>query len=584
MPLTFATFMGRGNTSNISTYVSPVWSPNKNVLILAWIVSSKASAPNALASITGNGLVWTQVTTQNAGSLNLVSVWRAMSQGTVPASGGASMWFPSAQTGCAYGFLQIAGVPLSNDGSSAIVQFAKNSFGTGVTTSTTTLSALAKPSNAVVCGLGIGYNANPTKETAYTAAATHPGYSTPASRLGVSWLDAADTEVTPSWSWTGACAPGAIALELVAYGTNRSLSRVWSGGVTYGVGQVKVLGTFFRTIAHGLTGAFGAYRYRVLARSLTLGYPGGPAVASDNFNRADSNDLGSPWTHNAGGGVRATFSIQGSRAYLRDSSGGGEQFAFWDTGSFNNDQYARATFGSAAGGAGVYIGLSVRGTNYTAGSSIGYDAYVNDAGAWYVGRILDQGWAQLAFSATTAPVPGDVIEFRCSGQTPNVDLVVLHNGGTMVACGDTAANAPVGGYPGISGYTNTTGELSLDSWEGGPSAGASSGGGAMAFSLSQVLITTAARTIALVRSSAGAVIRRGQYIRRNVLARPLAAVVKRLATFKKTVPVARSLLNRVSRTVIYLRTIAITRSLRSVVSRAVGLCAGYPCRRRGQVR
>jgi hypothetical protein len=506
MPLTFATFMGRGNTSNISTYVSPVWSPNKNVLILAWIVSSKASAPNALASITGNGLVWTQVTTQNAGSLNLISLWRAMSQGTTPASGGASMWFPSAQTGCAYGFLQVAGVPLSNDGSSAIVQFAKNNFGTGVTTSTTTLSALAKPSNAIVCGLGIGYNANPTKETAYTAAATHPGYNTPASRLGVSWLDAAN-EVTPSWSWTGACAPGAIAIELVAYGTNRNATTFVSAPSFMG--------------------------------------------ADDSFDRANAA-LTSPWT-NAG------FASEGLKVVSNQCQKVSPTTTTDSAMHYTGEQCAGSTSEQYSGFqwvAGSDLGVIVRSTA-TQCYQANFTANVCAIHQWTSGG----GWA---FNVVTA-IPcvltsGDDVSFRVTGTTGAATFALFLNGsnvGTRVY----AATPLVNGYPGISMYQGDT--PIVDNWSGGPLEK----NGLNWWSQLVTVGGAVVRTISRVSSIANRAIKSQWLNRRVPLVRPVTYVAKRLQNAIKTISLARVRSIALGRAVIYGRTIAEILNRKFVTSR-----------------
>lgn len=500
MPLTVATlFSARGDTSNTATYVAPNFTPTIGCLLLGWVANSKSSVPDTPA-ISDGRFTWTRIASKNSGSLNILHVFRAMAGtgGTTPAQGGATIGFPASQTGCAWGFVQISGVPNSSDGSSAIIQYGSSNTGTDVTTSTTTLSALNKPSNAVFSGLSIGVNATPTKETAYTAAATHPGYNTPASRLGMSWLISADTEVTPSWSWTGVVAPGEIALEVISYGTNRS--------ITTSLG--------------------------------TLGL-GGPR---DTFS-SDSNPLASPWgaVGYTAGNLRAL-----SGACIKTSPASETDNAMHYTGAGSiSEQYSKFEYTS-----GSDIGLLCRSTatqcyqmNLVGGSIAAFHQWTS-AGGWSFSVVSNIGIPALS--------SGEGVMFAVTGTTGAATFTMYRNGSNVGSRVYTTGAVLVNGYPGIQMYSADS--PSVDNWAGGPIT--RSKGLNWWSQLADAVSGAVTRTISKISSIANSA-KRSQWLGRTIPEiRPITYAAKRLQNVIKTISLARSRAIALARAVIYSRTIS----------------------------
>jgi hypothetical protein len=502
MPLTVATlYSARGDSSNAATYVAPRFTPTIGCLLLGWVANSKTSAPDTPA-ISDSRFTWTRIASKNAGSLQILHVFRAMAGtgGTTPAQGGATIGFPASQTGCAWGFLEISGVPSSSDGSSSIIQYASNTFGSVVTTSTTTLSALSRSSNSVFSGLSLGVNSNPTKETAYTGAATHPGYNTPASRLGMSWLNSADTEVTPSWSWTGNYTPAEIALEVFSYGVSRNV--VTSNG--------------------------------------TLGFQGD----FDNFNRADGN-LTTPWSWIVGGEGLKVVSNQCQKITpaVEDSSSM-SYLGGYCAGSIS-EQFSQFSFID-----GTNISVLLRST-----ATQMYKVDLADYDTVYLRRYTEiDGWTDdpVSLSGSTA-VPGDIFRVEVTGTTSSATFSVYLNGspwGTIV----NGSQALIGGYPGMMLYG---GNSIVDNWAGGPL----SSGRIRWFKRAVEAASSVVRTIPLIRAVIPATQRIVEYIRRYSLIRTVSPVVTRLANYKKTVSFTRALQYLAGRSRVLSRNSSITRSL-----------------------
>jgi len=505
MPLTVATlYSARGDTSNTGTYVSTPFQPSAGNLLLAWVSNSKTSAPDTPA-ISDSRFTWTRITSKNAGSLHILHVFRAMAGtgGTSPNMGGATVGFPANQTGCAFGFLEISGVPSSSDGSSSIIQYASNTFGSVVTTSTTTLSALSRSSNSVFSGLSLGVNSNPTKETAYTGAATHPGYNTPASRLGMSWLNSADTEVTPSWSWTGNYTPAEIALEVFSYGASRR--------VTTGLG--------------------------------TVGFPGD----FDDFNRADGN-LTSPWVMPVGL-VAEGLKIVSNECQKISPTTDVDTGMYYSGGACagsKSEQYSKFQFVSG-GDTGLFLRMTSTQAYHVRFDGAGARVQSHHDGGWYNETSMGS-WS--GFAGLTA---GDVVMAAVTGTTGAATFTLYRNGsclGTRI-CPTVLVN----GYPGLGMWSTDT--PIIDNWAGGPI----SVGGLKWWRTAVEAISSVVRTIPLVRAVIPATQRIAEYIRRYSLIRTVSPVVTRLANYKKTVSFTRALQYLAGRSRVLSRNSSITRSL-----------------------
>lgn len=514
MPLTVATlFSARGDTSNAATYVAPNFTPDKGCLLLGWVANSKASAPDTPA-ISDTRFTWTRIASKNAGSLHILHVFRAMAgtDGTTPAQGGATIGFPASQTGCVWGFLQISGVPNSSDGSNAIVQYASNTFGSSVTTSTTTISALQKNTNGIFAGLAIGVNSNPTVEGIYTAAATHPGYNTPASKLGMSWnLNNGGTEVTPSYSWSGGYTPGEIALEVVSYGTFRNVA--------------VPIGTSFAK---------------------------GP---SDSFS-SDSNPLASPWA-NVGYTAGQLRALSGQ--CIKTSPTTEADYAMhWTGAGSKSEQYSKFSYIS-----GSDIGLIARSTatqcyqmNIVGGSIFAFH-YWTSAGGWSLNVT-----SNITIPALTS---GANVMFKVTGTTTAATFSAYVNG-SNVGSRVYASTPLIGGYPGIQMYSGDS--PTVENWAGGPiPQPVGLGIWALLVEASGAVV----RTISKLSSIADNAIR-SQWLKRPVtLIRPQVHSYQRLRSIIKTLPVSRTLTNLTNRAIVFLRSLPISRVLTNSVRYSRGL-------------
>ncbi|WP_396602751.1 MopE-related protein [Algibacter sp. R77976] len=174
------------------------------------------------------------------------------------------------------------------------------------------------------------------------------------------------------------------------------------------------------------------------------GYPvnGVGNLFSDNFNRANSGNLGSDWTHSIGlrGGIASIFSNTVKKA------GGTFAIAF-RKGDFDDDQWAEATF---TGGGVSWSGVALR-CNET--SSVIWQC----SGRVIQMLVMTNGSISSKGSVNYTVVEGDVIRGEVSGTTYKV-FINDNLANTIV----NPSGANTSGNPGImvEGYT-------MDNWSGG---------------------------------------------------------------------------------------------------------------------
>lgn len=193
---------------------------------------------------------------------------------------------------------------------------------------------------------------------------------------------------------------------------------------------------------------------------------GGGASESDDFNRGDSNGLGTDWTTI----TIAEFDIS-SQQVIPDSLSS-------DTAEFRNDfasamgnQYAQAKFWITGGSQGNYDGpgLVLRSSN-PAGSGNYYRVVVNKyaggAQAIGIGKFINGSWTPLGTLDLGATwVDGDTLKATITGYV----IEVFVNGvskGTQTDAGQSLAT----GYPGIA-YSSAITSAIIDDWVGGDLAG-----------------------------------------------------------------------------------------------------------------
>lgn len=176
-------------------------------------------------------------------------------------------------------------------------------------------------------------------------------------------------------------------------------------------------------------------------------------MASDNFNRADSASLGSPWVDNAAqSGCRITSNT------ARGGGGGSFTSAYYGGAASSADQFSEATIAVLANGDNA---VAVR--HHTSNDQY-YMVYNQGSGG--INIFLRNGsYTNLGSVGGTIAV-GDVIRAEISGST----ITAKQNGVTLGSKSDGTLTT---GQPGIVTFNNNAG---WDDWSGGDLGGA--GGGA----------------------------------------------------------------------------------------------------------
>ncbi len=183
------------------------------------------------------------------------------------------------------------------------------------------------------------------------------------------------------------------------------------------------------------------------------------ALASDNFNRADTGSLGANWTD---GGEAHHFIISGNKAAC-DVYSGGDTGGYYSGITWPNDHYSKVKItGSGTGiGGGVGWGLLVR---KNAGTGTAWYRFVINHAASGNYELLkrDSGGSYTSLDVgTQAFTDGDYIELDAVGTSISAyritTLIVSHVDST-----NTTGNAGMG-YSSTADTPQPTG----DDWEGG---------------------------------------------------------------------------------------------------------------------
>lgn len=192
-------------------------------------------------------------------------------------------------------------------------------------------------------------------------------------------------------------------------------------------------------------------------------------VATDDFNRADSGDLGADWSNLNPGWATADIVTNTCRG--ADTSQ--DQAARWNgAGTFADDQYSKIAIsglafenGSFRGGVAARASADIDGGRDFYVLYVAYDA----AGPNYttvLGRVVN-GTLTTLNSASRAWANGDTVELEVTTLDANtVRLVCYKNGVSFVTVDDTNAARLTTGKPGLYVQGNATQPI-LDNWEGG---------------------------------------------------------------------------------------------------------------------
>ncbi|HWW00426.1 MAG TPA: fibronectin type III domain-containing protein [Candidatus Acidoferrum sp.] len=220
--------------------------------------------------------------------------------------------------------------------------------------------------------------------------------------------------------------------------------------------------TYFDTMLAGNTN----YSYRVratdaagnlspyspVASATTLA----PAVASDNFNRANGS-LGGNWS-------KPTISTN-NLVVINNQVGvdveNSHNYAFWSANSFNDDQYSQAQITKI----GPWTGVILRADAVQDRFYIGFVFATND---YRIYSRWDGVYYSLATGSNVTWQVGDILRCEVKGSVDPVTVTMYRNGTAVLSWVSTGSGqVRTGGSPGLGIYSPTGQGLTMDNWEGG---------------------------------------------------------------------------------------------------------------------
>lgn len=180
-------------------------------------------------------------------------------------------------------------------------------------------------------------------------------------------------------------------------------------------------------------------------------------LATDDFNRADTLNIGANWTDVPGEGDFEIVSNE-ARPFANSDSGNLYTAITWPA-----DQWSEVEIGSVVGntltaGCGVSCrgSISVR-THYRC---------VGNANGYRLIRRVSGAGTQLSAAATPTFATGDRLKLEVRTNGANVDWVILKNG-LLVASGTDTSPITDAGSPGISFSGADSVQGTINAWFGG---------------------------------------------------------------------------------------------------------------------
>lgn len=195
-------------------------------------------------------------------------------------------------------------------------------------------------------------------------------------------------------------------------------------------------------------------------------------LAADDFNRANSGDIGTAWDPNAGhSGAWEVFS---NKVRLTSGTRSGDGCETYNAVSAPNDQYIEcALVQTSANGAGVGYGVMGR---FSSSAKTGY-RLVGNASGWEIARFNAGSFTGLGSATSTTFAAGDVIRLELVTSGANCAWTVKKNGSTVTGGTGTDTSPIASGRPGV-GYSSTDStadaDQGLDNWAFGDLGSAAS--------------------------------------------------------------------------------------------------------------
>lgn len=185
------------------------------------------------------------------------------------------------------------------------------------------------------------------------------------------------------------------------------------------------------------------------------------ASATDNFNRADSSDLGTNWSVQTGEGAWKIVSNQAEPSSLE-----GDAVENYNAITFANDQYSEATIKAltAAAGLGRGPGVACRCSTsaHTYYRSIATTTVSGDNHELL--KVVAGSYTSLATADADFAI-NDVMRIEAQGTT----IRTKKNGTTQISVTDSSIASGRGGV----GYSSSAESAQLDDWAGGDLAAGS---------------------------------------------------------------------------------------------------------------
>jgi hypothetical protein len=174
-------------------------------------------------------------------------------------------------------------------------------------------------------------------------------------------------------------------------------------------------------------------------------------MASDDFNRAAENPLGSPWTTWLNSGLK--IATNGYCQIVNASNQ--ETGAYYSSSSVADSSVTIHTVGAE-----MYAGPLI---NASSGGN-GYVMYSTPSGTYTLAKVTGGSFSTLKTTSLTAPIAGDVLRLVRVGN----DLFGYKNGSLVSGWGTATDTTYTTGSPGIYLYNNN---VYIDSWTDGVAAG-----------------------------------------------------------------------------------------------------------------
>lgn len=251
---------------------------------------------------------------------------------------------------------------------------------------------------------------------------------------------------------------------------------------SYDLGGLPTVGTCYFALASfdsfGGTSVLSNEASKLMGALVAPGNPSaGPTItwnrrsvtilATDDFTRANNNDIGTAWDPNTAEASATGFKISSNTA-IPSAGLGSDASETNNTTTWPDDQYAEVTIGSpAADGVGPGMGPIVR----SATGAITYFAMRCNASGYRVVYKVTGSFNLLVDSSATTFADGDKAYLSVQTSGGNTTWIVKKNG-VQINTG-TLATPIASGRPGII-YSSTSSSGSLKSFEAGDLSGGGS--------------------------------------------------------------------------------------------------------------